>query len=153
MKQIIKLLLIISLPYLYSCESNKVNGVYSSNEGPYFKFENDHFEFGVPGDPNPLKGNYFSKGNSIELNARSVILGSYAETNFICHLDKDTLLIDVLHIIHPKFEIFINKPDNFAKTKKDTVVTEFKLDSPEAESELFIYYKLVFDRFIKKEGG
>ncbi|MFN4112095.1 MAG: hypothetical protein ACK4G1_07435, partial [Ignavibacteria bacterium] len=67
--------------------------------------------------------------------------------------NNDTLIIEVFHLTHPKFEIFINKPENFAKTVKDTLVKEMKLNSPEAEEELFLYYKLVFDKFIKRNGG
>jgi hypothetical protein len=57
-----------------------------------------------------------------------------------------------LHITHPNFEIFIDKTQNFARTRRDTITREFKLNSPEAEDELFIYHKLVNDKFIKKEG-
>ncbi len=135
------------------CESKKVDGVYTSNEGPYFKFiKGKFFELGVPGDPNPLKGNFTIEEEKLNLLANSIMLGSYATTNFICHIKKDTLLIDVLHITHPKFEIFIDKRQNFARTRRDSITKEFKLNSSEAEEELFIYYKLVHDKFIKKKG-
>ncbi len=148
------LLTIISIFIFVSCEKNKVEGTYSSLGGPYFKFSNNKiFEFGIVGDKNPLKGTFTIEGNSLNLIANTIILGNYATTNFICHLEEDTLTIDVLHITHPKFEIFINKPDNFARTVRDTIITEMKLNSPEAEQELFIYYKLVFDKFIKRNGG
>jgi hypothetical protein len=136
-----------------SCESKKVDGIYATKEGPYFKFiKGKFFEFGVPGDPNPLKGNFTYENGKLNLLANSIMIGHYATTNFICHIDKDTLFIDVLHITHPNFEIFIDKTQNFARTKRDTITREFKLNSPEAEDELFIYHKLVNDKFIKKEG-
>ncbi|MGB9663947.1 MAG: hypothetical protein ACPL25_03350 [Ignavibacteria bacterium] len=135
------------------CESKKVDGVYTSNEGPYFKFiKGKFFELGVPGDPNPLKGNFTIEEEKLNLLANSIMLGSYATTNFICHIKEDTLLIDVLYITHPKFEIFIDKRQNFARTRRDSITKEFKLNSSEAEEELFIYYKLVHDKFIKKKG-
>ncbi len=136
-----------------SCESKKVDGIYASKEGPYFKFiKEKFFELGVPGDQNPLKGNFTNENGKLNLLANSIILGSYATTNFICHIVKDTLFIDVLHITHPQFEIFIDKSKNFARTRRDTVINEFQLNTPEAEEELFIYYKLVHDKFIRKKG-
>lgn len=149
--------LLLSLTFtflLLSCAENKFEGTYSSNDGPYFKFtKNQKFEFGVPNDKNPLKGTFTKKDNNIYLFANSIILGSYATTTFDCYVNNDTLTIEVFHLTHPKFEILINKPENFAKTVKDTLVKEMKLNSPEAEEELFLYYKLVFDKFIKRNGG
>lgn len=136
-----------------ACEGNKIEGIYSTDGGPYFYFKkNNRFEFGIPNDPNPLNGNFLLENDKLELTANSIMLGSYATTHFTCHLIGDTLFIDKLHISHPRFEILIDKPNNFAKTIRDSVVSEFKLDSHEAESELFIYYKLINDKFIKREG-
>ncbi len=146
--------LIAIILFSTSCNKNKFEGTYSSNEGPYFKFtKNQQFEFGIPEDRNPLKGNFTKNGDSIHLVANSIILGNYATTIFDCVLNNDTLLIKALHINHPKFEILINKSENYARTVRDTVMKELKLDTPEAEEELFIYYKLVFDKFIKRKGG
>lgn len=146
--------ILIFILFLYSCGKKKVDGIYSSDGGPYFKFTNNQlFEFGIPGDKNPLKGTFTLKGNSLNLIANSIILGNYATTNFVCNLKDDTLSIDLLHIKHPEFEIFINKPDNYAKTIRDTILNEMKLTDPEAEQELFIYYKLIFDKFIKRNEG
>lgn len=151
--KVIFLLLSLNL-ILISCDNSKVEGIYSSEGGPYFKFTNNQmFELGVPGDKNPLKGNFKQNGNKLDLVANAIILGSYSTTTFLCDLNKDTLTIDVLHITHPKFEIFIDKPSNYARTVRDNDTTEFKLNTPEAEQELFIYYKLVFDKFIKRNGG
>lgn len=139
---------------ILSCVKNKVDGVYSTEGGPYFKFtKNQYFEFGIPNDENPLRGTFTIKGNTLDLIGNTMMMGNNATTNFICSLSGDTLSIDVLQIKHPKFEIFISKPDNYAKTVRDTITTEMKLNDPEAEQELFIYYKLVFDKFIKRNGG
>lgn len=137
-----------------SCSENKVEGIYSSNEGPYFKFyKNNTFELGVPGDKNPLKGNFTQNRNKLDLTANAIILGNYSTSTFVCDINKDTLTIDLLHITHPRFEIFIDKLQNYARTVRDTDTTEFRLNTHEAEQELFIYYKLVFDKFIKRNGG
>ncbi len=147
------LFILIFLVLFNGCESKKVDGVYASNEGPYFKFiKGKFFELGVPGDPNPLKGNFTFEEGKLNLLANSIMLGSYATSNFICHINNDTLFIDVLHITHPRFEIFIDKTQNLARTRKDSITNEFRLNSLEAEEELFIYYKLVHDKFIKKKG-
>lgn len=154
MKKINKVLLFVLFFFVVSCSRNSFEGIYSSKEGPFFKFnQNQTFEFGIPNDKNPLKGTFTKKDNNVYLTANSIILGSYATTTFDCKLNDDTLVIEVFHLTHPKFEIFINKPDNYAKTIRDTIITEMKLDNPEAEQELFIYYKLVFDKFIKRKGG
>lgn len=154
MKTIYFIIQFFLLLILFSCSKENTYGVYSSNEGPYFKLnENNSFELGVPGDKNPLKGNFKQIGNKLDLVANAIILGSYSTTTFLCDLNKDTLTIDVLHITHPKFEIFIDKPNNFARTVRDNDTSEFKLNTPEAEQELFIYHKLVFDKFIKRKGG
>lgn len=147
--------LTIMLLYLLfcSCESKKIEGVYSSNEGPLFKFtKGKFFEFGIPNDPAPLKGNFTVEGDKLNLLANSIILGSYATTNFICTIKNDTLTIEVFNLVHPRFEIYINKSTNYAKTRRDTVISEFKLNTLDAEEELFIYYKLVHDKFIKRKG-
>lgn len=148
-------LILISLILFFTyCDKNQFEGTYSSNEGPYFKFsKNQKFEFGIPEDKNPLKGNFTKDGDSIHLVANSIMLGSYSTTTFDCYLNNDTLFIKALQIIHPNFEILINKSENYAKTVKDSVIKELKLNTPEAEEELFIYYKLVFDKFIKRKGG
>ncbi|MCX8057640.1 MAG: hypothetical protein N3F03_08540 [Ignavibacteria bacterium] len=146
--------LILSLFILNSCSNNQIEGTYSSNEGPYFKFNsNNTFEFGIPGDKNPLRGSFTQNGNKIDLVANAVILGNYATTNFICNLMEDTLTIDLLHITHPRFEVFIDKLKNYGRAVRDKDTSEYKLNTPEAEREFFIYYKLVYDKFIKKNGG
>jgi hypothetical protein len=149
----ISLLIAFFILSFTGCESKKIDGIYASNEGPYFKFTKGKiFEFGIPGDTSPLKGNFTLENDRLNLIANSIMLENYATTNFICHIANDTLFIDVLEIVHPKFEIYIDKNLNFARTRKDTIVNEFKLSSPEAEEELFIYYKLVHDKFIKRKG-
>lgn len=151
-KHLILIFTLLTFSFI-ACESNKIEGIYSSEGGPYFYFKkNNRFEFGIPDDPNPLKGNFLIENDKLELTANSIMLGSYATSHFTCHLSGDTLLIDKLHISHPRFEILIDKPNNLAKTIRDSVVSEFNLDSQEAESELFIYYKLINDKFIKREG-
>lgn len=147
------LLSLMFIIFFNGCESKKVDGLYTSNEGPYFKFiRGKFFELGVPGDPNPLKGNFTIEEEKLNLLANSIMLGSYATSNFICHIEGDTMFIDVLHINHPRFEIFVDRTQNFARTRRDSIIKELKLNSSEAEEELFIYYKLVHDKFIKKKG-
>lgn len=151
-KYLILTFILLTISFL-ACEGNKIEGIYSTEGGPYFHFKkNNRFEFGIPNDPNPLNGNFLIENEKIELTANSIMLGSYATTHFKCHLSGDTLFIDKLHISHPRFEILIDKENNYAKTIRDSVIEEFKLDSQEAESELFIYYNLINDKFIKRKG-
>ncbi len=146
--------LFLTLLLLAGCESDRIEGIYSSDEGPYFKLnKNNTFEFGIPNDPSPVRGNYKQVDDKLILIANVKMLGNYATTEFELKGNKDTLTIDILHITHPKFEIYINKSDNTAKTVKDSIKHFFDLNSPEAEEELFIYYKLVQDKFIKREGA
>lgn len=152
MKKLLTLILLIII-FFSCCDSKKIDEIYATKEGPYFKFiKGKFFELGVPGDPNPLKGHFTIENGKLNLLANSIMLGHYATTNFICHKDNDTLFIDLLHITHPDFEIFIDRTNNIARTRRDTVINEFQLNTPEAEEELFIYHKLVHDKFIKKEG-
>lgn len=159
MKIILKIsknLIFISLFLLSSCFNNEkeITGIYQSSPGPYFVLhENNYFQFGVPNDPNPLKGKFSIEGDKIKLTANSKILDNQAETFFECKLTHDTLEIQNLKINHPLFEIVIDRLNNFAMTRRDTSVLEFKLTDSIAPNELFVYYDLVHLKFTKKTDG
>ncbi len=149
MKLVYRIFLVIFL-IISGCKSKSVIGTYASIQGPYFSLDRDlNFTFGVPGDPAPLRGKYKITDDQIYMKATSRILDDMALTEFECTLNEDTLTIDKLSLSHPKFQIFINKKFDYAKTVRDTIVKEFKLSDPEAPEELYVYYTLVHIKFIK----